>query len=298
MKQNIDKNKMNIDDNLFSQQVPATYFDFQTSAWLGHIPFAFDLVKNIKPKLLVELGTHYGSSYFAFCQAIKQNGLETISYAIDTWTGDKHSGFYGNKVYEEVVLRNKEYEQFSALIKDTFDNASKQFSSNSIDLLHIDGLHTYEAVKHDFETWFPKVKSGGIILFHDITIRNKDFGVWKFWEEITSEFSENFAFLHSAGLGVLRKPCKDPQQIPYLNILFCDNHIILNLIKNFYINQWHLIENNYHASTNYKKLEDLHNQLVNKYQKLLNSTLWKLTKPLRFLLRILSLNKIENNMKS
>ncbi len=45
------------------------------SAWSGHRNFAYDLVRFMKPKKIVELGTHYGSSFFSFCQAVKDEGL-------------------------------------------------------------------------------------------------------------------------------------------------------------------------------------------------------------------------------
>lgn len=50
----------------------------------------------------------------------------------------------------------------------TFDQAMLQFDDGSIDILHIDGSHFYEDVKHDYETWKIKVKANGIIMFHDI----------------------------------------------------------------------------------------------------------------------------------
>lgn len=175
------------------------------SAWVGHIPFAMWLIDEIKPDLFVELGTHSGNSYFSFCQSVKYNNIKTICYAVDTWEGDDHAGKYDDSVYEQVKLHNdNNYSHFSSLLRMTFDDANRYFSDKSIGLLHIDGLHTYEAVKHDFEKWLPKVTPGGIVLFHDINVRERDFGVWKLWEELKEQYINNIEFTHSNGLGVLQ----------------------------------------------------------------------------------------------
>lgn len=47
------------------------------SAWQEHIPFAMFLVEVLKPRVIVELGTHYGDSYCAFCQAVQEVASET-----------------------------------------------------------------------------------------------------------------------------------------------------------------------------------------------------------------------------
>lgn len=177
-----------------------------SSAWSGHYFFAYDLVRNIKPKVIVELGTHKGNSLFSMAQAIKDGNLKTKLHAVDTWEGDSQAGFYGEDIYKDFLKISKKYYQNVEIVphKMLFDDALKSFKDNSIEILHIDGLHTYEAVKHDFETWLPKVKKDtGVIMFHDVCEIQKDFGVYRLWEELKKKYKDKITFEHYHGLGVV-----------------------------------------------------------------------------------------------
>jgi GT2 family glycosyltransferase len=186
------------------------------SAWWGHVPFAFWLIAKCEPRLLVELGTHYGVSYAAFCEAISRLRLATRCYAVDNWVGDPHAGIYGEDVYAELKsFHDSRYGAFSQLLRSSFDGACNDFFDGSIDVLHIDGFHTYEAVKRDFDTWRPKLSDRAVVLFHDTNERQPDFGVWRFFEELKRE-APAFEFLHGHGLGVVALGRETPQAIRQL----------------------------------------------------------------------------------
>lgn len=173
------------------------------SAWHGHVAFAHWIVEVARPRVICELGTQHGVSFAAFCHAVASMGMDTKCFAIDTWKGDAQTGDYGDEVYRDLQnFITEHYGNFASLIRRTFDEASSAFPDGSIDLLHIDGLHTYEAVQNDYETWRPKLSNRAIVLFHDVEIREEGFGVWRFWNELRYQYP-SFTFTHAAGLGVL-----------------------------------------------------------------------------------------------
>lgn len=172
------------------------------SAWLEHTPFAAWLMEAARPSTLVELGTHRAVSFMAFCQAARRLPSPPRCYAVDTWQGDEHAGAYGEEIFDSVLALAREHGGIAELLRMRFDEALPRFPDGSVDILHIDGFHTYEAVSEDFRTWLPKMSRRGIVLFHDTEVRQRDFGVWRFWAEVSAD-RPNFNFLHGHGLGVL-----------------------------------------------------------------------------------------------
>lgn len=210
-------------DNELTKAASFKPFPFaNNTAWRGHLPFAAWLTRVLKPAMIVELGSHWGHSYFTFCQAVSEANLPTSCYAVDTWQGDEHAGNYGDEVFAFVDAHNKEYyAKFSHLLRMTFDEALNKIPDGTVELLHIDGLHTYEAVKHDFETWKVKLAPGAIVLFHDTYVREREFGVWKLWEELRALYPNNLEFTHSYGLGVLQiDGATDEKKLSFLDASF------------------------------------------------------------------------------
>lgn len=176
---------------------------FPTSAWWTHGPFAAWLVDALRPSAVIELGTHFGYSCFAFAEAAKRLALPTVVHAVDTWQGDDHAGFYDETVFEYVDrVSRSDYPASVRLIRGRFDEARQAFADESVDLLHIDGRHGYADVRADFSEWRSTVRDGGVILFHDVAEKQNGFGVWRLWEEI-AEPGRSFMFEHGHGLGVL-----------------------------------------------------------------------------------------------
>ncbi len=201
------------------------------SGWLGHLPLMFGIVRVHRPRRFVELGTHHGASFFAACQAVESDGLETQCVAIDHWKGDSQAGYFSNAVFEGFNRTLQEYYgEFATYVRDDFDGALSHFEDGSVDLLHIDGFHSYEAVRHDFDTWRPKLSGRGVVLFHDVNEHQPDFGVWRFWSEVEREFPGRTLFFgQSHGLGLLSldedgesavnrviRACEDPEELAFL----------------------------------------------------------------------------------
>jgi hypothetical protein len=188
------------------------------TAWGGHIPFLFLLFRALQPKTYVELGVHNGASLIAASTAASTYNLQTHLTGVDTWQGDAHAGYYqGDQLYQELRTYLSATFPNAHLERCLFSEAVGNFNPGSIDILHIDGLHSYDAVKEDFSTWFDRVSPSGVILFHDISVFDRGFGVHRLWAELKEKFT-TLEFHHSAGLGALLMNPDHPGLGPILSL--------------------------------------------------------------------------------
>jgi len=166
------------------------------SAWKGHRSFAEWLIEKKQPKVIVELGVDYGYSLFCFANL----NIGTV-YGIDTFQGDMHTGKHDDaeKLVNEIIEKNN-YTNIK-IIKDTFDSVYDSWNT-PIDVLHIDGLHTYHDTLNDYNKWSKFLSSDGIILMHDVVSFEGVRVVYNL-----SKLYKTY-FEHSSGLGVL-SPNKD-----------------------------------------------------------------------------------------
>lgn len=231
------------------------------STWYEHIPFAMFLMAVHRPSVFIELGALYGDSYCAFCQAVAELKLPTKCFAVDTWRGDEHTGNYGQEAGEYILAELRAYHEplyggFSRLVQSTFEEALPHFVDGSVDLLHIDGYHTYEAVKNDFETWLPKLSRRAVVLFHDINVRERNFGAYRFWAEVAPQYP-HFEFAHGHGLGVL---AVGPEQCEEVQALTGADEENATKLRQFFFRLGHEIELRATVKSQTKLLEQVAEQ--------------------------------------
>jgi cephalosporin hydroxylase len=168
--------------------------------WMIQIPseikWLLGKVDQIKPRVVVEIGTKMGGTLFLFTKVSSRN-----SSVISIDFPDGHGGGY-SKAREAFYKSFTQHQQQINLIKgdshslNTLDQLKSVLQGQPIDFLFIDGDHSYEGVKLDYEMYSPLVRAGGLIAFHDNkpTASNSWSGVIPFWAEIknTTKSSEFF----------------------------------------------------------------------------------------------------------
>ena len=156
------------------------------------------------PSVFVELGTHHGTSYFAFCQELRRAGTarrgpmpSTPGRATSTPASTARKS--GRRSTITTAPPSPTSRPSTARPSRTRSAASP---TGSVDLLHIDGLHSFEAVSADFESWLPKMSRRGVVVLHDSQVRERGFGVYRLVADLRRRLPL-FEFAHGHGLAVV-----------------------------------------------------------------------------------------------
>jgi hypothetical protein len=173
-------------------------------AWVGLGTIAYEIVQHYRPKRVVELGSARGFSTFAMGLALRDLGAGGQIYAVDTWQGDDHIGSYGEEVYQGFMESRRILDLESTIhpMRMTFEEASRIIAP-PIDLLHVDGLHTFKAVSRDFRQFRRHLKPSAIVLFHDVYTFFPQMRL--FWALISRRYP-SYLIPYQHGLGVLQIP--------------------------------------------------------------------------------------------
>ncbi len=149
------------------------------------------IIAKERPKLVLEIGTARGGSLFLLTKFSNSNS-HIISLDLP---GGIHGGGYPRPFkifYKSFKLKNQ---KITFIRKDSHNPSTllkvkKIINKRKIDILFIDGDHTYNGVKKDFEMYSPLVKKNGLVAFHDITVQQPRLNcqVHIFWNEIKNNF--------------------------------------------------------------------------------------------------------------
>jgi predicted O-methyltransferase YrrM len=127
----------------------------------------YQLAKN--KSIILEIGSYTGASGICFGEALINRNTSSKIICIDTWqnnamtegTRDTFKAFCDNtQEYSEIITKIRGFS--SEVVEDVSAICSK------IDLLFIDGDHSYDGVKADWENYKRFLRRGSIVVFHDI----------------------------------------------------------------------------------------------------------------------------------
>jgi Predicted O-methyltransferase len=148
--------------------------DVRSSADLGDL-YAW-LVQQRRPATVVEFGSAFGVSGMYFASGLVAAGQ-----------GHLYS-FEINREWADIAERNiRSICDCVTLTRGTFEDHVDAVVPGPIDLAFVDGIHTYEFVKAQFDTLRPRLSAGGLIAFDDIDFKRPGSRMREAWEEIAAD---------------------------------------------------------------------------------------------------------------
>ena len=175
----------------------------------------YDRVLRQRPKVVMEIGTCHGGTLYMWCQAADPTAT---LISLDLPSGEFGGGYRDcrSTLYEQFRQSSQTLHLVRANSHDaaTTQRIESLLGGKKIDFLFIDGDHTYEGVRRDYELYSPFVARGGLVALHDVVHhpQRPRIEVWKFWEELkqsggrVEEWIENDPDKRSIGIGLLELP--------------------------------------------------------------------------------------------
>lgn len=148
--------------------------NLKTDWWFDYVDF-YKMIASKNFKILVEIGVWKGHSISFLANELKKNEKKFKLYAVDLWNDTyryenypklKEQVPYLYDIYTEYKKQSGVYDIIEDLKGLSWEMA-KEFKDNSVDFVFIDADHDYEFVIKDIESWYPKIKKGGILSGHD-----------------------------------------------------------------------------------------------------------------------------------
>jgi len=183
---------------------------------LGYGWIHYALIRNLKPKKVLCIGSKYGYIPAVCATACRDNNFGLVNFVdagfdIKDYSGPgKHWGGVGfwKKCNPKKYFGKFGLEKYLKLHIMTSQDFAKKHSKEEYDYIHLDGDHSYTGVKSDFNLFWPRLKKGGFLALHDIASPDKDgnvYGTRDFWAELKKNHQVAMEFNQDPGLGVIQK---------------------------------------------------------------------------------------------
>jgi predicted O-methyltransferase YrrM len=163
------------------------------------------LVEDLRPSNVLEIGTFAGGTLYCWCR-LADPAANLIS--IDLPQARYGGGYTEEREREMQLLFPSERQHLHLLRGDSHDPATVEkvksiLGGNGLDLIFIDGDHTYEGVRQDFEMYGPLAAPGGVIALHDILEHppQTDCEVRRLWNEVKDDYRHREITSPPAGWG-------------------------------------------------------------------------------------------------
>ena len=166
------------------------------------------IIQELKPKRIVEIGSASGGMLFLFGHVANPEKIVSADLPRGRFGG-------GYPFWKVPFFRSFGKRGVIQLIradshsKETLEKLKAHLNESQVDFLFIDGDHTYQGVKQDFQMYSPLVRKGGIVAFHDIVTHDPtvECEVDQFWKEVKQSY-HYIEIIESpnqkwAGIGVL-----------------------------------------------------------------------------------------------
>lgn len=204
---------------------PAADFPDDMQGWRSGHPYLARAIAEVRPRLTVEVGVWKGASVATMGSAIRDQKIDGVIIAIDTWLGSSEH-YLWEKFMPDLDFQNgypRLYHKFAAnmcragladivvpLPMDSI-NAFELLKTKKLrpDVLHIDAGHDYLSVIADLKAWWPFLMPGGVLIGDDY---HRGLFSGNKWPEVRKAFDEFFdatphaGFEHADGKCYVKKP--------------------------------------------------------------------------------------------
>lgn len=164
------------------------------------------LVQSMRPMNVLEIGTAFGGTFALWCAAARGKKVSL----------DLPEGPFGGVAWDRARARTEAMQGWASDVYailgdsrsvDVIEQVRNLVADEGIDFLFIDGDHSYDGVRMDFENYGPMVNAGGAIAFHDIVQSPRHVAagcfVGQFWEALPGNKLELKSGADWGGIGVL-----------------------------------------------------------------------------------------------